>query len=771
MAELEYGIGSPRGERKPPVNSLSCGQKECITALCDTFLPSISVANDANVDESIAMFLGTSASMAGTPQRVEELIEERMQHPKLWLLRLAFWMLSTWLGTFILCGRRSLSSNFPYFQKFSKVSQKKREEIVLSWSVSYFSIMRMLFLGTKFVTLLAFFTQVNDKNENVSWKAIGYCGPDPDFKPKTQKTKPPKDQSSEHQGKQDHDVDEEEPFGPLHQGIINLNNPRQIVLESLHKLGFQVSLPNHKTNTTNSRTPSMIIKCDAVVVGSGSGGGVVAGLLAKQGYKVLVLEKGKYYARRNLSLLEGHAMDQMYMGNGLLATEDMGVVILAGCTVGGGSTVNWSASIRTPEHVLKEWSEEHELELFESELYREAMDVVCEKMGVQYVVEDEGFSNEVLRRGCEKLGYPVKNIPRNSPADHSCGWCCFGCKDGRKKGTSETWLVDMVKSGNGVILPECHAVKVLHKRKKGRARSTATGVAFEFHPADSFKQLYIVQSKVTVIACGALNTPPLLKSSGLKNPSIGKNLHLHPVVMAWGYFPADPLSQSGPKPDKKSYQGGIMTAMSTIVSNFSTTGYGAILQTPSLHPGMYSVLTPWVSGTNIKHQMCKFSRTSHIISIARDKGTGEVISPNRIRYQIDEFDEGNLHRGVAAALSILAAAGAEEIGTHHGNGRRGRVREMSEREVEEFVREESGRVVTPLCSAHQMGSCRMGAEEGRSAVDQRGEAWEVEGLFVADASVFPTALGVNPMVTVQAIAYCTAQAVVEVLRRKKNDKK
>ena len=84
------------------------------------------------------------------------------------------------------------------------------------------------------------------------------------------------------------------------------------------------------------------------MIGSGSGGGIVAGVLAKAGYKVLVLEKGNYFARKNLSLLEGPTMDQMYLSNGLLATDDMGVLVLAGSTVGGGSTINWSASIKTP---------------------------------------------------------------------------------------------------------------------------------------------------------------------------------------------------------------------------------------------------------------------------------------------------------------------------------------------------------------------------------------------------------------------------------------
>ncbi|XVF52221.1 hypothetical protein PTKIN_Ptkin05aG0001700 [Pterospermum kingtungense] len=624
----------------------------------------------------------------------------------------------------------------------------------------------MLFKSMKLLTLLVFFSQVDEKKENLSWKAIGYCGADPEFQPQATPLKTSKQDD-------DGDGENEECFGPLLRALINLKHPRPIIADNLRRFGFPASLGlmKNKKVPANLSNPSLTIYCDAVVVGSGSGGGVVAGVLAKAGYKVLVLEKGSYFARSNLSLLEGPSMDQMYMSGGLLATDDMGVVVLAGSTVGGGSTINWSASIRTPKHVINEWCERYELELFDSKLYKEAMDVVCEKMGVQSEIIEEGFNNAILRKGCQELGYPLNNIPRNSPPDHYCGWCCMGCKDGRKKGTSETWLVDMVKSGNGVILPGCEAIKVLHKRRKG-GQKTATGVAFQFEYAGA-KDICVVESKVTIVACGALSTPPLLKRSGLKNANIGKNLHLHPVAMAWGYFPDAPNSSGAwPERDKKSYEGGIMTAMSTVVANTDQSGYGAVLQTPSLHPGMFSGLMPWISGEDMKSRMLRFSRTAHIFALARDKGSGNVHSPNSISYQMETSDEEILQKGLDKILRILAAAGAEEIGTHHCEGKSINVKKASSHEFERFVKEESSRSLrnlnTQICSAHQMGSCRMGIDPKESVVNQMGETWEVDGLFVADSSVFPTALGVNPMVTVQAIAYCTAQSVVDVLKRKKS---
>lgn len=177
-----------------------------------------------------------------------------------------------------------------------------------------------------------------------------------------------------------------------------------------------------------------------------------------------------------------------------------------------------------------------------------------------------------------------------------------------------------------------------------------------------------------------------------------------------------------------------MTAMSTVVADFDGSGYGAVIQTPALHPGMFSIVMPWVSGKDIKRRMSMFSRTAHVFALVRDKGSGTVnASPNSISYQMGAVDEHNLNTGLEKSLRILAAAGAEEIGTHHFKGKSLVVKKVSLDEFERFVKEESSRPLRDLssaiCSAHQMGSCRMGVDAKGSVVNQMGEAWEVEGLF------------------------------------------
>lgn len=586
---------------------------------------------------------------------------------------------------------------------------------------------------------------------------MGYCGPDPNHINPDRKTT------------RDF-VDEKD--GPLRDFVVDAAHEEELLARAFKQMGF--------STTASTDSTCFTVNCDAVVVGSGTGGSVVAGKLAKAGHKVIVVEKGRYYSRRNLSLLEGPSLDQMYEGNGFLCTDDLSMLILAGSTVGGGSTINWSASIRTPEHVLNEWCDEHELKLFGSNAFHHALDAVCDRMGVQGEVTDEGFNNAILRKGCEELGYPVTTVGRNAPKDHNCGWCHLGCRDGRKKSVQETWLSDMVNSGNGVILQGCNVSRVLHRTKRGKSRNVAGGIVAEFGEKKK-KQRIVISSIVTVVAGGALNTPALLKRSGLNNANIGKNLHLHPVVMAWGHFPetTDDLSNNEDKrsntvifPEKKSFEGGIITSMSTIDSSFKTSGYGAVIQTPALHPGVFSALMPWVSPLDFRHRMRKFSRTAHLFALARDRGSGSAPDyPNKLWYSLDPRDEEKLQKGIERMLRVLVAAGAAEIGTHNCEGKIFNVKKGSKEELEEFVKEASGKrlrdLSTPLCSAHQMGSCRMGTEISNSVVSPRCETWEVEGLFVADTSVFPTALGVNPMITVQAISFCTAQSILEVLNRKK----
>ncbi|XP_078427760.1 long-chain-alcohol oxidase FAO2-like [Wolffia australiana] len=751
-------LGGRKWPGEGPPHGFSKAQMAALAAVCEALIPSLDTGmlslpknEKESVINSVHAFMRASGAESPLPDEVVRRLVKGLEEST-YLIRAAVWALSTRQGTLALCGTGCMSSKFPFVRRFSKLSIRRREKALQKWNrESFFWPLRLAFVILKIHTFYNFFTRCDENMRNPFWEAISY----EISTPERPRSLPRRER-------------------PLEKGLVEMKRETD---ETMIKALTQKGLEAYKDGEAGTIT----VECDAVIVGSGCGGGVAAAVLAGAGYKVIVIEKGDYFVAEDYTGNEGPSVESLYEAEGIIATLDLNVLVFAGSTVGGGSAVNWSASIPTPAHIMKEWAEAHRLPLFGSLEYLAAVEAVCERIGVTERCEEEGLQNKALRRGCERLGLEVESVARNSPEGHFCGACGYGCPTAEKRGTDTTWLVDAVDHG-AVILTGCEATNfLLEKNKRGtgvaaerrrvpqgkRRGKRCVGVAARASSGGGVKKTLRIRAGVSLCSGGSLRTPLLLTASGLKNRHVGKNLHLHPVAMAWGFFPEEEGAEELPG---RAFQGGIITSMHK-VEPAEGMQPSVIVEAPALGPGTFSTLMPWVSGQDMKERMSKYGRTVHLFAMARDRSTGVVVGDRRITYRMEKSDEEEIQRGLRRALEILVAAGAAEVGTHRSDGQRIKCKGIKDEDLEEFLggvdapqRPSSGNPLWGVyCSAHQMGSCRMGASEREGAVDEHGESWEAEGLFVCDASLFPTAIGVNPMITIQSIALCVSRRLVKSL--------
>ncbi|HEX8996487.1 MAG TPA: FAD-dependent oxidoreductase [Ktedonobacterales bacterium] len=498
------------------------------------------------------------------------------------------------------------------------------------------------------------------------------------------------------------------------------------------------------------------LTADAVVVGSGAGGGVIAAQLTAAGKDVVVLEKGGYYSESDFSGGEAQMTSELYLRRGLLSTKDLGVIVLAGSCLGGGTVVNWSTSLRTPPDVLAEWERDYGLGGVTAPEYQQGFEVAERRMGVNTDDSDPNPNNAALQRGCEALGYAWKRIPRNaSDCQQRCGACGYGCPHGRKQSTMRTFLQDAAERGARFVV-RCQVERVIVDR--GRA----TGVeGWALDERTGQRRRVRVKAPVVVVAGGAVESPALLLRSGLRNPNIGAHLRLHPVVAMAAYY-AEPVEP---------WKGSLQTVLSDHFKQLSG-AYGLRFETAPAHPGMLGMVTPWRSGAQHKQDMARSPYAATFIALMRDTGEGRVTLDKQRNPMLTYFPNANDRNALTQAMGelakIAAAGGATRVASLYSreltlDAEAGHPGAISDARLRAFANEARRRGIAPnivpLFSAHQMGSCRLGADARTAVADPWGEVYGVKGLYIGDASGFPTASGVNPMLSIMALAYRVAQRI------------
>jgi choline dehydrogenase-like flavoprotein len=488
---------------------------------------------------------------------------------------------------------------------------------------------------------------------------------------------------------------------------------------------------------------------DVCIVGSGCGGGASAKILAGAGKKVVVLEEGGYYTSADFDGTEQTAYQNLYQRRAGQSTEDLSVTVLQGRCVGGSSTVNWMTSLRTPEFTLDDWKNRFGIEgLGAADL--EPYFARVERYLNVHPEPDENHNpnNRIILDGARALGYRARAVGRNSRNCVRSGACGLGCPFDAKLSVALTYLPDAARAG-ATIYADCRAEKI---EAGGRLRRVSGAV---LDPATRTKRMeFVIEAPVVIVSASAIDSPVLLLKSGIANSSgqIGKNLTFHLTTAIAGLFasfinPASGIPQS---------------AMCDEFLNRNGDNGGFWIEAVPVYPALAALAFPGF-GKAHREMMRNFPHIGASITLVKEidsTGSVTVNSHGRasISYEPGPKDIEYLKQGVAAAARIHFAAGAKEVMTLHAK----KTGMRSEGEIEKAIRSATWRGdEIALFSAHPLGTCRMGTDPRTSVVDPHCQTHDVRGLFVIDGSVTPTSLGVNPQITLLAIAEKSTEWLVE----------
>ena len=488
----------------------------------------------------------------------------------------------------------------------------------------------------------------------------------------------------------------------------------------------------------------MELDCDVVVVGSGAGGGPAAAVLTAAGLEVVVLEAGDYVPETELDGSEFQGYASLYLNGGAMSSQDGGTGLLAGATLGGGTTVNYTTAYRTPDPIRQEWARAG-AEGVDGDEFERSMNAVFDRLGVNDEHSWVSSRDELLQEGAVALGWSSVRVQRNvrgcPMGGEACATCGFGCPYGAKQSTARTWLADAAER-DARVLVRARAQRV--RIENGVARGV-DAVTWEGHRVT-------VRSRAVVSSCGALHTPALLRRSGLKNPHIGKHLCIQPALAVFGILDRE----------IRPWEGVLQSIHVDEFTNLDGNGYGVRLQTAPLMPGFFVSFAPWDGARQHAALVESLSHMAVMGMTVRDRDAGEVKVGRDgepvVRYRLPAENAAHLRRGVEAGAELLETVGAERIFSSHARyigyepGRSGdRGRFMAEIDAAGWAQ---GRV--QLTGFHLLGSCRIGGAPEASACGPEGETWEVRNLVVCDGSAFPSASGVNPNASIQSLSHLNA---------------
>jgi choline dehydrogenase-like flavoprotein len=487
-------------------------------------------------------------------------------------------------------------------------------------------------------------------------------------------------------------------------------------------------------------------ECDVVVVGSGAGGAVAATVLAESGLDVLVLEAGSHHDRCSYPTDPLEALSVLYRDGGLTVAEGRPAVPFPlGRAVGGTTVVNSGTCFRAPERTAGRWRDQFGIDWATGldGAYAEAE----EMLAVRPVdVETMGRNGQLVMEGAASVGASCGPISRNAGDCVQCSSCPAGCRLDAKRAMHVSYLPRAVAAGARIRAE-------VEVRRITLRDNWATGVrcVLKAPPGSGSRQRprpYRVSAKAVVLAGGAVGTPELMLRSALPvaNPMLGRNLHLHPAAWVGARFDQEVRGWEG---IMQSYYVDQWAEMGLLLeATFTPLAFGA----------------QWLPGTGRAHQerVLAYDRVASNGVHLSDSSSGRVALARdgsmRVGYKLTREDARRLAFGIARAAEIFFAAGAREV---YSQVRGMPVIRPGGTGDLESTRVEPGDL--RLEAFHPMGTARMAADPGQGVTGLDGAVHGMEGLYVADGSLLPTSVGVNPMITIIAFATQVGGAIAERL--------
>ena len=500
------------------------------------------------------------------------------------------------------------------------------------------------------------------------------------------------------------------------------------------------------------------LEADVVIIGTGAGGGVSAEILTQRGLKVILIEAGKLMSSDDFTLNEGQAYRDLYQEGAMRATKDAGITILQGRTVGGTTVVNWTSSFRTPSETLQYWLDTFGVE----NLLRQDLDPWFQKMEERLKISQwimpPNANNDVLKKGCEALGWEWAVIPRNVEGCWNIGYCGMGCPTNAKQSMLVTTLPMAMNNGATLI----HSAQAHRLLIDG---DTVTGV--EVRPLNNDKvptgATVTVKAKTVIASGGGIQTPALLMRSEAPDPQsrVGKRTFLHPTTFTFGIYDKEVAPYYGAPQSLYSDE---------FVFKHGVDGpAGYKLEMMPMHPGLTGALMGGYGG-DARNEIERLPNLASSIALLRDgfhadnpggsvelRDNGEPV----IDYPVDDYLLEGAKRTHLTMAEMHFAAGAKEIRPSHSHAGYYKSWKAAKDAINNFAYDP---VITGLGSAHVMGGCAMGQDESQCVVNSDGSYKYLNGLYIIDGSVFPTSLGVNPQLTIYGMSARNATALADKLK-------